>query len=97
MRRLLILRAHPAVRRRLTLSRDGRRDWNITGTGPGRVRVQPLPQFIGDQVDTDPAGPPIQVAEDALGVAQTAKNRLVLLRRLDAEQRHDAGNFGPLA
>src|SRR5215468_1734483 len=46
---------------------------------PGWVRVQPAAQVIGDEIDDDASGPAIQVAEDALAVAQAAQHRLVLI------------------
>ena len=44
-------------------------------------------------IDPDPAGPVIQVAVNALAVAERAEYGLVLVRRRDPEQRHDVGHL----
>ncbi len=69
---------------------------NLRRLCPGRVRVQPAPQIIRDKVHDDPPGAPVQVPEDAFAVAQAAQHGLMLLGRVDAEQRHDARDLGPL-
>src|SRR6266581_5714820 len=76
VRELLVLRLRGRFRR----SRAGRgrlvragfpacRRVSLAALDPGWVGVDPVPQFGGDQVDPDPAGPVVQVPENALAVA----------------------------
>jgi hypothetical protein len=59
---------------------------DLSGSGPGGVRVQPATHIIGDKVDDDPARTAVQVPEDALPVAQAAQDGLMFLRGIHAEQ-----------
>src|SRR5580700_6271898 len=71
-----------------------RRGGGVARTRTGRVGVQALAQVIGDEIHADPAGPAVQVAEDALAVAEGAQARLVLLRLLQPEQRQHVRYLG---
>src|SRR5580692_3399036 len=39
---------------------------------PGGIGIDPVPEFGGDQVDPDPAGPVVQVPENTFAVAERA-------------------------
>src|SRR5260370_36860150 len=64
---------------------------------PRRVGVEPAHQLLRNQVDSDPAGPAVKIAEDAFAVAEAAQHGLVVVRRLHAEQRHHVVNLDALA
>src|SRR6201986_749042 len=67
---------------------------SLAVSNPGGVGVDPVLQFLRDQVDPDPPGAVIQVPENALAVAERAQHGLVLVGRRDPEQRHDVRHLG---
>ena len=54
--------------------------------GSRRIRIDPVPQFFGYEIDTDAARSVIEITENAFAVAEGAKHGLVLLGRFHAKQ-----------
>jgi hypothetical protein len=52
--------------------------------------------LFGYEIDADAARAVVEVTEDALAVAEGTKDGLVLLGRLDTEERQDVRHLGTL-